>query len=196
VRLDAALAQSRVESNKGEINMTNLKGVFRVVSAFVLLLTGCGLVPAPARTADQDDRLSPEVRRELAEARRATAKYHDITVAIADGYVDINVFVSGQGFHFLRPEPTTSTLASVDGVFHADRPELLIYTVDPTLNHLRLVAVEYAVAVDLSPTAPEGFPGDADVWDKNETFHLWTLHAWIWRENPNGVFADINPLVP
>jgi len=58
------------------------------------------------------------------------------------------------------------------------------------------VGVEYAVPVSCG-AAPEGFTGDADEWE-NETGspRLWTLNAWIWRHNPNGIFASVNPLVP
>jgi len=44
--------------------------------------------------------------------------------------------------------------------------------------------------------SPEGFTGDDDHWQRNDTFGLWTLHAWIWYRNPDGVFADFNPRVP
>jgi hypothetical protein len=58
------------------------------------------------------------------------------------------------------------------------------------------VAVEYAVPLDLALTSPEGFSGEDDVWDRNTTFGLWTLHAWVWRHNPDGVFAPMNPRMP
>ena len=135
------------------------------------------------------DNLSPETRAQLAQARAATAKYHDISQALADGYVDIDVFVPSMGFHYLKP-------ALLDESFSPNKPELLVYAVHPAKNRLRLVAVEYAVPIALSPDPPEGFAGDQDVWDRNEEFGLWTLHAWVWLENPNGMFADLNPRVP
>ena len=30
---------------------------------------------------------------------------------------------------------------------------------------------------------------------QNDTFQLWGLHAWVWKENPGGVFASWNPKV-
>jgi len=45
---------------------------------------------ALALAQGNNDALSPATQRELAAARRATAKYHDIAQAKADGYVDIN----------------------------------------------------------------------------------------------------------
>ena len=157
----------------------------------LLAVIGVGLsVPnVSLAVAVQKDNLSPETRRELGQVRRATAKYLDIFEAIADGYVDINVFVSGQGFHYLRP-------GFLDETFIAEKPEILVYAIDPAKNRLRLVSVEYAVPTNLAPTPPEGFTGTADVWDLNEDFGLWTLHCWLWLENPNGIFAEVSPRVP
>ncbi|HXG95441.1 MAG TPA: hypothetical protein VNN73_24130 [Blastocatellia bacterium] len=42
----------------------------------------------------------------------------------------------------------------------------------------------------------KGFTGSEDVWDRNGDFGLWTLHAWVWKENPNGIFAEFSPRVP
>jgi hypothetical protein len=146
-------------------------------------------VPASSNAVKSKDNLSPATRRELGQVRSATARYHDIGQAIDDGYVDINVFVSGQGFHYLKP-------SILDGKFELDKPEILVYAADPVQNRLRLVSVEYAVPVSLSPTPPEGFTGDDDEWDLNEDFGLWTLHCWVWLENPNGMFAEVSPRVP
>ena len=30
---------------------------------------------------------------------------------------------------------------------------------------------------------------------QNDTFQLWGLHAWVWKENPSGMFANWNPNV-
>jgi len=49
-----------------------------------------------------NDNLLPETRRELDQVRAATAKFHDLSAAVFERYIDIDVFVSGQGFHFLK----------------------------------------------------------------------------------------------
>jgi len=141
------------------------------------------VVPLRAnRTGGADGTLE----RQLERVRRATTRYHQIRRAIADGYTDINVVIPNMGQHYLRP-------ALLDAAFDLERPELLVYT---SGDHPRLVAVEYAVPLDLAPTPPEGFAGDDDRWDRNTTFGLWTLHAWVWRHNPDGVFAPMNTRVP
>jgi hypothetical protein len=123
---------------------------------------------------------------ELARVRPATAAYQDVSRAEADGYVDIGLFVSGMGYHYVN-------FSLIDDTFDVENPEILVYSPNPN-GRLRLVAVEYAVP-DSFPV-PEGFFGDSDVWDDNLAFNLWTLHAWVWQGNPNGMFADLNPNVP
>jgi hypothetical protein len=58
---------------------------------------------------------------------------------------------------------------------------------DDGKGHLRLVAVEW-----ISPTP--GFVGDKPL-HLNADFGLYILHAWIWSANPDGMFADMNPLI-
>jgi hypothetical protein len=127
-------------------------------------------------------------RAELARVKRATERYRNLDRAVADSYADINVVLPNMGSHFLKA-------TFLDGKFDAERPELLVYSPDKH-GKLQLVAVEYAIPLDSSATAPEGFPGSADVWFPNQTFRLWTLHAWIWKENPDGVFNATNKRVP
>jgi hypothetical protein len=125
---------------------------------------------------------------ELWEARGATARYQNINNAIADGYADIDVIVEHMGHHYMK-----SSL--LDATFNNRKPEILVYN-RKSNGHFELVAVEYAVPIELSPNhAPAGFTGSADVWDRNEGFGLWLLHAWVWHFNPDGVFNPTNPLV-
>jgi hypothetical protein len=125
----------------------------------------------------------------LAKAKRATARYQDIAQAEADGYVNINIYESGEGLHYVN-------FALVDGNFDPEHPEVLLYANVHHANCLELVAVEYVVPLNLSANAPAGFTGGADVWRQNsEGLGLWELNAWIWLPNPNGVFAFKNPRV-
>ena len=136
------------------------------------------------------DNLSAVTNQELARARRATAKYHDVAQAEADGYVNINIYESGEGLHYVN-------FSLVDGIFDPEHPEVLLYAPVPHENRMELVSVEYVVPLSLSSTAPAGFTGDADVWRENsEGLGLWELNAWIWLRNSNGIFAFKNPRVP
>ena len=125
---------------------------------------------------------------ELQQARSATAKYQDIENAFRDEYEDIGVVLPMMGHHFMRKK-------NVDAKFEVRNPELLVYNKN-NAGKFVLVAVEYAVPLDLSPDGPpEGFTGSGDVWDRNTDFGLWTLHAWVWQFNPDGVFEPMNPNV-
>ncbi|MGH9967024.1 MAG: hypothetical protein ACREBG_04215 [Pyrinomonadaceae bacterium] len=127
---------------------------------------------------------------QLARARRATAKYRDIAQAEADGYVNIDVYESGEGLHYVN-------FSLVDANFDPEHPEVLLYARLPHKNCLELVSVEYVIPLELSSGAPAGFVGDDDVWRENsEGLGLWELNAWIWLHNSNGIFAFKNPRVP
>jgi hypothetical protein len=145
----------------------------RSLAAFV----AAGLLPCVAPAGASSDA--------LAGARAATARYHDIAAAEADGYIAIGFCEPGEGCHYLNP-------ALVDGVFDAEHPEILLYV--PRGEGMRLVAVEYVIPLGLSATAPDGFRGDADVWrEDTEGAGLWELTAWIWMHNPAGMFEQHNP---
>jgi len=126
---------------------------------------------------------------QLEDVRQATARFYDVAQAEAEGYVDIGVFFPNMGWHYLKPD-------LLDDKFEATKPELLVYADDPCGGPRRLVAVEYAVPLALSKFAPNGFAGVADAWTANTDFGLWTLHAWVFEFNPDGVFAAYNPRVP
>lgn len=180
------------KSTKEPIVKTVTKFFTLVAVALVVLAGGTRAQVAPQANHDdsREESLPRETQQEIARARRATARYHDLSRAIADGYVDINVFFPNMGFHYLKP-------SILDAQFDPERPELLVYAQDLYEGRMRLVAVEYAVPINLSPNAPpEGFTGNADEWHRNEQFGLWTLHAWIWFRNPDGMFAEFNPRVP
>jgi len=127
---------------------------------------------------------------QLDQVRDVASKYFDVAAAEADGYHDIGLFVPHMGWHYMKE-------AILDANFEWTRPELLVYADDPCGGGKRkLVAVEYAVPFALAKRAPAGFVGRADEWDANQAFKLWTLHAWVYEFNPEGVFAPMNPRVP
>jgi hypothetical protein len=134
--------------------------------------------------------LSEQTLQELKTASQATGKYHSLTAAQAEGYFDTGIFVEHMGEHYLNQANLD------DAIFDPKYPELLVYA-DIGNGQQRLVAVEYAVKISDSPFGPpEGFTGDCDHWDRNETYGLWTQHAWIWYSNPDGVFNDLNSRIP
>lgn len=134
-------------------------------------------------------RVGPAALVQLEGVRDAASRYLDVDAAVADGYVDIGAFVPGMGWHYVSS-------GRIDKHFNPEHPEILVYVDDPCGGKRRLVAVEYAIPLPLSKKAPVGFIGRADLWHADEALGLWTLHAWIWEYNPDGVFAPYNPRVP
>jgi len=155
-----------------------------LVSSILVLILAVAAFATPATNAG--DQLSPEVLAGLASARKATARYHRVEQAEAEGYINLNFCEEGEGCHWLKP-------ALLDGEFDPARPEILLYLRDG--DGWRLVGVEYVVPLSLSPgVAPQGFPGDTDTWrEDSEGVGLWELTAWIWLNNPNGMFQQHNP---
>lgn len=176
----------------------NMKTKRNLALVLLLTITSVALASIPAAQAGDGNhtpangrsRLSPLTEQELAQARRGTAKYHDIEQAIADGYVDFNLYIPGEGFHYLNA-------SLLDGTFDPAHPEMLLYSPVPGEDRLELAGVEYLVPLSLSSEAPAGFTGDADQWRLDaEGFGLWELNAWIWLHNPEGIFGHDNPRVP
>ena len=132
--------------------------------------------------------LDPQTLWELQQVRAATARYRDANNAFKDNYVDINLKLPNMGYHMLKS-------ALVTPVFDLRKPPILVYNKRED-GSFELLAVEYAIPIDQQHPniAPEGFTGNADEWDFNTlNTGWWTLHAWVWKNNPDGVFKPMNP---
>jgi hypothetical protein len=137
----------------------------------------------------------------MAKLKAATARYHSVRLALADGFVATEECaelpgVGGMGFHYVHPERLA------DGIIDASRPEILVYT-EATNGKLRLAAVEwFAVDPDQDLSTDEGrptlfgheFDGPMPGHEPGMPVHF-DLHAWIWQDNPAGTFAPWNPAV-
>lgn len=133
-----------------------------------------------------------EVNRWLASLKSELAGYHRFEVAKTAGYATEvtpcmeQAGVGGMGFHYGDP-----TL--IDGEVEALKPELLLYAPEKN-GRMRLVAVEYIVPFTAwTSAAPPRLHGLE--FSPNQTFQVWALHAWVWHNNPRGMFADWNPRV-
>lgn len=164
------------------------------LSSTLAALAACVLASNASAHGDHDpaqgrQKPPPFAVLQLDQVRDATARFIDIEVAESEGYHDIGLFVPQMGWHYMKD-------ALVDGKFDPTKPELLVYADDPCGGKRKLVAVEYAVPFAESKRAPLGFVGRADEWDANQTFKLWTLHAWLFEFNHEGVFAPFNARLP
>jgi hypothetical protein len=176
--------------------------IFALVLLSIMLVPGC---TKQEKVADQNETkakadnvdeelnnfysgLNPQTLWELQQVRAATARYRDAKNAFKDNYVDINLKLPNMGYHFLKA-------AQVTPVFDLRKPPILVYNKRDD-GSFELLAVEYAIPIDQQhpDIAPEGFTGSDDVWDFNTlNTGWWTLHAWIWKNNPDGVFMPMNP---
>lgn len=172
----------------------------------VAAATACSLLAAGVGTAAAGES-------ELSQARAATAAFHQVGVAEAAGYgrlpspaplhecidadldLDDDDGLSAMGIHWVN-------LALLDDTVSADRPEVLVYEPGED-GRLRLVAVEYVVFEDAwgSPetTPPPQLFGEDFMHvaapNRYDLPAFYALHAWVWRHNPSGLFAGMNPAV-
>jgi hypothetical protein len=196
------------------------------------LLVLAAALPAPAAELPQDiaariDASSSPAAGEptLAEIRAATARFQEIEVALAAGYVPTETCETaemmgepaawgGMGVHYVRPDLlgiTAPPNPRVDGAgIHTDFlvPAVLIY-VPTESGAMELVAVENLVFQKAweaaGHDAPPSFHGiswehmaDDPATDLDEAHNFephYDHHVWLYRENPNGVFAQYNPTV-
>lgn len=127
----------------------------------------------------------------LKSVRNSTSRFHSTQQAITAGYEPSNQCVSvpgvgGMGYHWVNP-----TL--VDPVFDPLHPEAVLYAPGPG-GKLRLVAVEYIV-INTGQTAPMFGTQAFTVGGTPVPVPHWSLHVWLYEENPSGIFAAFNPNV-
>lgn len=171
----------------------------RLAVAAALPLAACGdAIPAgPLDAATEAAQLAPDspdaldLDATIRTLRRATERYQRIDRALADGFVLLHDCE-------VRPDegPVGTVyvnLARLDATIDPAAPEALIY--EPGTNgQLRLVGVEFAVPYAAwSDPAPPQFQGQT--FQPEDEFGVFALHAWVWRQNPNGLFAESNPRV-
>jgi hypothetical protein len=192
-------------------------------AAVCLLLVACGDVSTPAAPVNEQPMYqaqasaenvsrhhhttsSARLEDELAQLRRVTARFHSVEKAIAAGYKLGWVNGSGvriitgcvahptqgaMGYHYFNQELVDDL--AVDAL----SPEVLVYAPAPE-GELQLVAVEWVVP---GPnTNPRGVSEPPSVLGMEmhilvPAVGFWLKHAWIWKHNPAGMFADWNPEV-
>jgi hypothetical protein len=170
-----------------------------LLAAIAMLGAGCGgehaAIPTEADAQLRAPALSAQIQsaavnQDLATVRQVTASFHNFDKATAAGWsAQITPCMDspegGMGFHY-------GNVALIDGTARVDQPELLLY--EPESNgRLRLVAVEYIIPYTFHSrdAAPPVLFGQE--FQQVDAFQLWGLHAWVWRNNPSGIFANWNP---
>jgi hypothetical protein len=143
---------------------------------------------------------------ELAQVRAATARFHRVEDAIAAGY-ELG-WVNGSGARIITAcvsHPTDGAMGyhyfhpglMIDNSVDPLEPEVLVYESTPDGGR-KLVAVEWVVrGPNSNPPGPSGTPSvlGMDMHVLVPAVGFWIQHAWIWKHNPAGMFADWNPEV-
>ena len=177
-------------------------------TALLLTLSLCRLDAAAQSGGDRDD-----VARFAALAKAATERYRDQSAAIADGYRRIGPDFPSMGEHWLsvslavHPEVDPLHPPILEYVSVAGKPVLagVAYTqlVRDALPQVPIPAPAAAWhfhqgSVDeesfvLSHAAAQLAAGDST---PPEGPRIGVLHAWLWLENPAGLFATDNWSLP
>jgi hypothetical protein len=156
---------------------------------------------------------SESILQQLAKVRAATTQYHDVSVAEADGFVQLSpceaTAAGGMGYHYVNLARFGQAWAGA--VPNTLRPVALLYA--PSETGPRLVGVEYIQPVILADgtvwfgheAPPAGtalapaptlfgrqFDGPMDGHNPMMPAH-YDLHVWAWQANPSGMFAQWNP---
>ncbi len=125
------------------------------------------------------------------QVRQADSRFKDVAVALKEGYSPIPC-TSGtdggaMGIHYVN-----GTLIN-DEAIELGKPEAVMY--EPGADgRLKLVAVEY-----ITTKGPATLGGQLfSLTGAPNRYGLpafYELHVWAWKDNPKGVFADMNPTV-
>lgn len=153
-----------------------------------------------------------------APASSATAKYHSLNAAEKAGY---SILADSAGITCIaEPQMGAMGVHYVKGdlvknpAIDATHPEALVYSPDRH-GRLHLAALEYVViksdwdanqpqppslglASPVTPAPPILFGQEFNFTDAPNRYGLppfYSLHAWVWQDNPAGTFEMWNPRV-
>ena len=186
--------------------MKHLRTVLPMITAGLLLASQAGAAFACGNCGPGDA---------MTAAQSVTAKYQSLNVAKKSGYsiladtAGITCIAEPQmgamGVHYVKGDLVK------DPAIDAARPEALVYAPNKR-GGLHLAAVEYVVIKSdwdahnslagappwVKHLPPNLFGRDFNFTDAPNRYGLppfYSLHAWIWQENPMGTFEMWNPSV-
>jgi hypothetical protein len=183
-----------------------------------LVLAGIALLPSGASGGEQaagHDHSAHDhaahaagLQDDLAQVRRATARFHRVPEAVAAGY-ELG-WLNGSGVRIVAgcvAHPTAGAMGyhyfnarlMADNAVDVREPEVLVYAPTPE-GELDLVAVEWVVrSAQSNPAgvseAPSVLGMDMHILVPPPGPAFYLMHAWVWVDNPSGMFADWNPQI-
>lgn len=141
---------------------------------------------------------------ELDAVRQALSKYEDPYVAVRDLYLSsvgcvhydgtkmdghMDYPKGAMGVHFVN--------VTIQGPPDPMKPNVLVY--EPVDGKLKLVAAEWLVPLSAAKERPsilgQPFQGPMEGHEPliPAGFHHYDLHAWLFKDNPLGMFSPTNP---
>jgi hypothetical protein len=177
------------------MRLTKFAGVIALAAVTAAQLITTPVAATHARSGDAG----------LAQVRAATAHYRDVTEAEEHGYALFtdaahiaciaNPPLGAMGIHYVNGDLVAS------GQIDARKPQALVYEPEEH-GQLRLVAVEYVVIQqtwDATHSSPPMLFGQEFMLTTSPNRYglpaFYSLHAWIWKHNPSGMFNMWNPRV-
>ena len=183
----------------------------------ILAATAAGMTAAAAGVQDHASHGSEhtsgahnadmaDLQQDLAQVRRATARFHDVDTAIEAGY-ELG-WVNGSGIRIIAgcvANPTAGAMGyhyfneelMADDEVNLLEPEVLVYATGDD-GELKLVAVEWAArGPNSNPPGPAQPPTvlGQEMHILVPAVGFYIAHAWVWKPNPAGMLADWNPKV-
>jgi hypothetical protein len=164
----------------------------------------CAVIAMAVSLATGSAKAEDPSKAELDSIRQALEKYKDPYVAVRDLYLSTVGCVhysgekmeghmdypkGGMGIHFVN--------LTVTGPLDPKRPNVLIY--EPVGGKLQLVAVEWLVPLSAVKERPtllgQPFQGPMEGHEPliPKGFVHYDLHAWLFKDNPLGIFSPTNP---
>ena len=174
-------------------NGTHASKRWLAIVAAAAALAGCSddspVEPERGLAPDAQFAASPshEIDVAVKSIRRATDRYHRIERALQDGFVLL---------HPCEVRPGEGNVGAVyvhmgrltDGKIDPTLPDALIYEQIGD-RRPKLVGAEFAVPYALwTEQNPPQFLGRT--FQPEDEFGVFALHAWVWRHNPDGLFAE------
>ncbi|WP_026549220.1 hypothetical protein [Arthrobacter sp. Br18] len=124
---------------------------------------------------------------------RATARYTWLDRALKDGYERVSECVElpgtgAMGVHYAKGK-------LIDEKIDATKPEALVYMPVKYGKYkvYRLVAAEFLSTAEEAPVLG-GITFDSEAANSKAPYRH-SLHAWVWKHNPAGMFAPWNPSI-
>jgi hypothetical protein len=189
-----------------KVGRSTTQTVFSLIGA--LVLTGSWSSPASTQDArgQKTQHHGPTSEKKAPASdlvrvvRESTKRFHDVSVAEAEGYSLLFGCVSGPDWGAMGLHYVNLSLVA-DGELDAARPEIVIYEPQPD-GRLRLIGADFLVFADAwhatSSATPELMGQLLHLFESPNRFGLpafYTLHVWAWKDNPNGTFVNWHPKV-